>query len=141
VHELVFNEREKDALMELPGKRYQIMDISTRKVSHLAQISYRHNYYSVPAKYVGMQVRLESNGTLLKIYSNRSRIALHSISHAMGLYISVEEHKPEYKRIYKQREILSKYGCYKPLCSPSLFTVGTKSSCILGGNDKRDTQA
>lgn len=71
VHELVFSESEKNALMELPVKRYQIIDISTRKVSRLAHLSCCYNYYPVEAIYIG---------PLSKIYSKRSRIALHSIS-------------------------------------------------------------
>jgi hypothetical protein len=114
IPEVVFNGSEKSTLVELPAKRYQIMDISTRKVSRLAHISYRHNYYSVPAKYVGMQVRLESNGTLLKIYSNQTRIALHSISHAMGLYISLEEHKPQYKTFVTRNEYCQRMGALGP---------------------------
>lgn len=132
VPEVVFNEREKNALMELPGKRYQIMDISTRKVSRLAHISYRHNYYSVPAKYVGMQVRLESNGTLLKIYSNRSRIALHSISHAMGLYISVEEHKPEYKRFISREEYYQRMTAVGPYAAEVFLQMEQKFPAYWG---------
>lgn len=33
---IVFNKSEKSTLVELPAQRYQIMDISTRKVSRLA---------------------------------------------------------------------------------------------------------
>lgn len=90
------------------------MDISTRKVSRMAHISYRHNYYSVPAKYAGMQVRLESNGTLLRIYSGQSKIALHAISHAMGLYISQEEHKPQEKRNISREEYYQRMSAIGP---------------------------
>jgi len=115
VPESVFNSIEKQALLALPLRRYQVMDVSTRKVSRLAHISYRHNYYSVPAKYAAMQVRLESNGTLLRKYSGHHKIALHTITHAMGLYISQEEHKPKEKRHtsrYEYYEEMSAVGPY-----------------------------
>jgi len=104
VTEIVFNSVEKQVLAALPIRRYEIMDISARKVSRLTHISYRHNYYPVPAKYAGMQVRLESNGTLLRIYSGHQKIALHTISHALGFYISQEEHKSKEKRYVSRYE-------------------------------------
>lgn len=104
VPETIFSSVEKQALLPLPLRRYQIIDVSTRKVSRMAHICYRHNYYSVPAKFAGMQVRLESNGTLLRIYSGYTKIAMHAISHAIGLYISQEEHRPQEKRNISREE-------------------------------------
>lgn len=101
----------------LPAERYQITDISSRKVSRLAHISYRYNYYSVPAQYAGMYVRIESNGTLLKIFYNRTRIALHSISQGMGTYISLEEHKPEYKKSLSREEYHQRMAAIGPYAS------------------------
>jgi len=87
----------------------------------MAHISYRHNYYSVPARYAGMQVRLESNGTLLRIYSGQMKIALHTISDAMGLYISQEEHKPKEKRYVSRAEYRQRMSAVGPYAA-EIFT-------------------
>lgn len=113
----VFNSTEKQSLGALPAVRYQITDISSRKVSRLAHISYRYNYYSVPAQYAGMYVRIESNGTLLKIFYNRTRIAVHSISQDLGAYISLEEHKPEYKKSVSREEYHQRMAAIGPYAS------------------------
>lgn len=95
---MAFSSSERAALGPLPAERFQIMDITHRKVSRLAHISYQHNYYSVPADFAGKSVRVESNNTLLRIYSGRKRIALHPINRAMGMYISLEEHRAQRKK-------------------------------------------
>ncbi len=122
----VFNSFEKQSLGALPAIRYQIMDISSRKVSRLAHISYRHNYYSVPAQYAGMYVRLESNGTLLGIFYNQTRIALHIISQSMGVYHSLEEHKPEYKKSVSREEYHQRMAAIGPYAS-QMFLLLEKS--------------
>lgn len=122
----VFNSTEKQSLGVLPAVRYQITDISSRKVSRLAHISYRYNYYSVPAQYAGMYVRIESNGTLLKIFYNRTRIALHSISQDLGAYISLEEHKPEYKKSVSREEYHQRMAAIGPYAS-ELFVLLEKN--------------
>lgn len=104
VPEKVFKEVEQQALLALPARRYQILEVSGRKVSRLAHISYRHNYYSVPAHYAGMTVRLESDGTLLKIYHQQAQIALHAIHQDIGHYVSLEEHRPLGKRSVSRQE-------------------------------------
>ena len=101
----------------LPAVRYQIMDVSSRKVSRLAHISYRHNYYSVPAQYAGMYISLESNGTLLKIFYNHTRIALHTISQDLGIYVSLEEHKPDYKKSISREEYQQRMASVGPYAS------------------------
>jgi len=126
VPENVFNTTEKQALAALPLRRYEIMDVSTRKVSRMAHISYRHNYYSVPAKYAGMQVRLESNGTLLRIYSGHQKIALHAISDALGLYISQEAHKPKEKRYVSRDEYYKRMSALGPYAAEVFLQLEEK---------------
>lgn len=126
VPEQVFNSIEKQSLGVLPAIRYQIMDVSSRKVSRLAHISYRHNYYSVPAQYAGMYVRLESNGTLLRIFYNQARIALHTISQSLGVYHSLEEHKPEYKKSVSREEYHQRMAAVGPYASQMFLLLEQK---------------
>ncbi|WP_376778167.1 Mu transposase domain-containing protein [Sphingobacterium multivorum] len=47
-------------LQPLPSRRFQIQDVSHRRVNRMGHVAYKQNYYSVPADYMGMNVRLES---------------------------------------------------------------------------------
>lgn len=114
VPQMVFDSLEKSALLSLPSTRYQMIEVTGRKVSRLAHISYRHNYYSVPSPYAGLQVRLQSDGTLLRIFHQQVQIALHSIHHEIGLYVSMQEHRPEAKRIVSKQEYQQRMAAIGP---------------------------
>ena len=100
----MFQQNEKPALIALPLLRYEILEVGSRKVTRLAHVSYRHNYYSVPATYAGKTVRLESNGTCLKIFDGSIQIAIHQVSGQIGMYVSRQEHRPEYKKNVSREE-------------------------------------
>lgn len=100
----MFQQNEKPALLDLPLLRYEILDVGSRKVTRLAHVSYRHNYYSVPSTYAGKTVRLESNGTCLKIFDGSVQIAVHQVSGQIGMYVSRQEHRPEYKKNVSREE-------------------------------------
>jgi len=110
----VFEQYEKHALLALPPVRYEILEVGSRKVTRLAHVSYRHNYYSVPAAYAGRTVRLESNGTCLKIFDGSTRIALHQVSGQMDMYVSLEEHRPDYKKNISREEYKRLMGSIGP---------------------------
>lgn len=100
----MFEQNEKKELLALPARRYELLEVGGRRVTRLGHVSYRHNYYSVPAAYAGETVRLESNGTLLKIYAGSTQVAMHQISPEIGMYISREEHRPIYKKNISREE-------------------------------------
>ena len=54
--------------LPLPGTRFELTDISHRRVSSLGHIYFGYNYYSVPYTLVGKALRTESNGRLLRVY-------------------------------------------------------------------------
>jgi len=68
----------------------------------------------VPAAYAGRTVRLESNGTCLKIFDGSTRIALHQVSAQMGMYVSLEEHRPDYKKNISREEYKRLMGSIGP---------------------------
>jgi transposase len=94
----VFHQVEKMSLQPLPSQPYEIMDIQHRKVNRMGHIMYRYNYYSVPSKFVGETLRVESNDKLLRMYNGTVMIATHSLSQDKGQYITREEHLPQEKR-------------------------------------------
>ena len=99
----VFNNIERAELLQLPSERYEILHIEYRKVNSLAHINFRYNYYSVPYEFAKEEIRIESNGSLLRVYKGSEQIALHQISDSEGNYITNENHKPPYKQ-NKSRE-------------------------------------
>jgi len=105
VPEQVFNDIEKEHLIALPPKRFEILKIENRKVNRFAHISFKNNYYSVPCKYVDYKLTIKYSDYLLKIYDDLDCIAIHQICDKQGQYITVEEHKP----IAKQRKTQMHY--------------------------------
>ncbi len=104
----VFHQVEKKSLQPLPSQPYEIMDMEHRKVTRMGHIMYNYNYYSVPCKFVGETLRVESNDKLLKMYNGADMVAIHSLSHDKGQYITREEHLPQEKR-RKPREYYIEY--------------------------------
>ena len=94
----VFHQVEKDKLCGLPSRRYEIWQWEERKVNRMGHISFLCSYYSVPYKYVGCQVRVKSNGSLLKVFYDRGEVALHQLSKEKGCYITRAEHLPAHKQ-------------------------------------------
>jgi len=94
----VFEKVEKHLLLKLPLERYEIREVTSRKVSQQGHIQFHHNYYSVPFTEVGKIVRLESNGNLLRVFKDQTEVCLHELDLGAGQYITREEHKPVGKR-------------------------------------------
>ena len=98
IPEKVFENEEKNILICLPQKRFEIFKIEHRKVKSNAHISFELNYYSVPFTYARQEITVKSNGKILKIYKDLELICVHQISYSEGKYITKEEHKPPYKQ-------------------------------------------
>ena len=94
----VFVQTEKAHLKPLPQQRYEIYDICRRKVDRMGHVTYKYNHYSVPSQYAGQEVDLRCNGSLLRICRNEQEIALHSVCHGSGEFITKETHKPPHKQ-------------------------------------------
>lgn len=98
----VFHETEKGYLQQLPQQRFELYYIGWRKVDLFYHIHFDYNYYSVPSRYSGYDVTVKSNGQLLKIYYERTLIAIHTLAKGQGKRITREEHKPVYKQRYSR---------------------------------------
>jgi transposase len=95
----VYENTEQKELTSLPGKRFEIFKIEKRKVpSNGHHITFNLSYYSVPSKYAGENVTIQSNGKILKVYKDFDQVALHPVSKEQGKYITKEDHKPPYKQ-------------------------------------------
>lgn len=106
-----FTQVERNALQALPARRYELFEVEQRKVNSMAHIAYRYNYYSVPYEYVGKQLTIKSNGSILKVYDQFKHLATHPLAQGQGQYISCQAHLPPYKqhktREYYQQEALA----------------------------------
>jgi len=101
----VFFVSEKNQLLSLPEKRYELLTIEHRKVNTYGHISYKNNFYSVPYNFIGKKLIIKSNDALIKIYDDTNQVALHHICNNQGEFISVDGHAP----IHKQRKTEQMY--------------------------------
>jgi transposase len=94
---VLFEEKERSALLSLPLQPFSLIKIGTRKVYHDCHVYIHHNYYSVPYSYVGKEVEIEVNAGLVKIYCNQQCIATHSEIIGKGEFSTQPSHYPQYK--------------------------------------------
>ena len=94
----VFEQEEKAKLTPLPAQRYEWWACEERKVNRLGHIAYQYNYYSVPYQYIGQQLRVKTNGSLLKVFCQYQEVALHQICKQKGQYLTRPEHLPAHKQ-------------------------------------------
>lgn len=92
----LFLEIEKDALKPLPLEKYELRDYKIATVQKNCHVYYSSdkNYYSVPNAYIGKKVKMILTQSLVEIYHNQSRIALHPRSRKAYHYVTVKEHMP-----------------------------------------------
>jgi hypothetical protein len=50
------------------------------------------NYYSVPYRYIGKQTQIHYSKSMVEVYFNNARIAIHQRSGTKGSYITINEH-------------------------------------------------
>jgi len=104
----VFEAEEKDNLLPLPLMRYQLPRVVTRLVYHDCHIFVEHNYYSIPFAYVGKEVEIELEDTLLRVFYKGNQIALHKRVEGKGQFSTDSSHYPKYKQ-YSETEYQEKY--------------------------------
>ena len=77
VPEIVFNEQEKDMLINIPKIPWKLYTISKRKVDKVCHILVEWNYYSTPYKYSWKEVFVKVYKKIIRIYFNNTLIAIH----------------------------------------------------------------
>jgi len=91
---LQFEEIERQTLAPLPVLRYQFKKQFQARVIENGHVNLGpdKHYYSVPYRYIGQRVKLLYSRTIVDIYSNYERIALHPRNkHPYG-YTTDKEH-------------------------------------------------
>ncbi len=92
----LFLEVEQEALKPLPIEKYELRDYKIATVQKNCHVYYStdKNYYSVPHAYIGKKVKLVLTQSVVEIYHNQTRIALHPRSRKVYDYVTEKEHMP-----------------------------------------------
>ncbi len=92
----LFKQVEKQELKPLPAERYEIREYEAFRVQfnyHIFLKADKH-YYSVPWQYTGKRVKIIYTSTMVEIYHNSIRIAIHRRNRTNYLYTTNKEHMP-----------------------------------------------
>ena len=92
----LFLELEKEALKPLPATRYELREYKTATVQKNCHVYYStdKNYYSAPHAFIGKKVKLVLSQTIVEIYHEQKRIAMHARAGRPYAYTTVKEHMP-----------------------------------------------
>jgi transposase len=103
-----FEANEKDLLNELPSKNFDCSKSIKAKVqnNYHFYLGEDKHYYSVPYKYIGKQVTVIYNRTLVEVYIGINRIALHDRVLSNGMTTN-ENHRPDKHTVYLQLSALT----------------------------------
>lgn len=90
----LFQSVERQYLKALPGEAYQIKDYYRAKVQKMGYVYFSadKSYYSVPYRYIGSQTQIQCTKSLVEVYYNHKRIALHQRNPAKGSYNTINDH-------------------------------------------------
>ena len=97
----LFEKYEKETLMPLPFKRYQIAVFRNAKVQSNSHIAYKKNYYSVPYEYIGKEVNLRISSNDIEVYCDNTLLCAHKLLNGRtGTYSTNAEHMPPGSNAY-----------------------------------------
>ncbi len=90
----LFQSVERQYLKPLPGTPYQLKDYRRAKVQKMGYVYFSpdKNYYSVPYRYIGKHTQIHYTKSMVEVYFNTERIAIHERSSSKGSYITNKEH-------------------------------------------------
>jgi len=90
----LFQSVERTYLKPLPSTPYALKDYRRAKVQKMGYVYFSpdKNYYSVPYRYIGKSTQIHYTQSMVEVYYNHERIALHPRSPARGNYITNKEH-------------------------------------------------
>lgn len=99
----LYEETERKALRALPSERYQykIHCKVTVQFNYHVYLAEDKHYYSVPWQYRKQPVMVMYNNSVVEIYYDNQRIALHQRDRTPHGYTTLAEHMPPNHRFYK----------------------------------------
>jgi transposase len=93
---ILFEEIEKQVLNPLPQGKYHLKQYAVatvQKTSHILLGCDKH-YYSVPYSYISKKIKIAYTSSVVEIYYNSQRIALHKRDLKPFSYTTLKEHMP-----------------------------------------------
>jgi transposase len=98
----LFQSVERDYLKPLPSTTYQIKDYRRAKVQKIGYIYFSpdKSYYSVPYRYIGKSTMIHYTRSIVEVYYNHERIAIHKRNHLKGFYNTNKDHLSSTHKAY-----------------------------------------
>lgn len=98
----LFQTVEREYLKPLPSDPYEIKDYRRAKVQKMGYIYFSpdKSYYSVPYRYIGKQTLIHYSKSMVEVYYNHQRIAIHQRNPSKGSYNTNKEHLSSSHQIY-----------------------------------------
>lgn len=98
----LFQSVERACLKPLPTQPYELKDYRRAKVQKMGYVYFSpdKNYYSVPYRYIGKRTLIHYTKSIVEVYYNHTRIAIHSRSRARGSYITNKNHLSSSHKAY-----------------------------------------
>jgi len=92
----IFIDQEKDALIPLPNKRFEVYISKTATVPYNYHVSVDSIFYSVPFQYAKQEVEVRITKSTISIYVGTERVAMHKRSYSYrGSYVTDVNHMPD----------------------------------------------
>jgi len=90
----LFQSIERTYLKPLPSTPYELKDYRRAKVQKMGYVYFSpdKNYYSVPYRHIGKSTQIHYTRSIVEVYYNNERIAIHPRSSARGNYITNKDH-------------------------------------------------
>lgn len=90
----LFQAVERMYLKPLPSTPYELKDYRRAKVQKMGYVYFSpdKNYYSVPYRYIGKSTQIHYSQSMVEVYYNHERIALHSRISTRGEYVTNKDH-------------------------------------------------
>ena len=98
----LFQTIEREYLKPLPREAYQIKEYRRAKVQKMGYVYFSpdKSYYSVPYRYIGKQTLLHYTQSMVEVYYNHQRIALHPRNPSKGSYNTNKDHLSSAHKAY-----------------------------------------
>ena len=100
----LFQSVEREYLKPLPSTTYELKDYKRAKVQKMGYVYFSpdKSYYSVPYRYIGKRTLIHYTKSVVEVYYNHQRIALHQRNPRKGIYITNKDHLSSTHRQYTQ---------------------------------------
>jgi hypothetical protein len=98
----LFQSVERAYLKPLPTRPYELKDYRRAKVQKMGYVYFSpdKNYYSVPYRYIGKSTQIHYTRSMIEVYHNNERIAIHPRDAGRGNYITIKDHLSSTHRKY-----------------------------------------